>query len=338
MAYFLSSAVRLRNGPNRCSGQIEVFQNSQWGTVCESEWDSHDAQVVCRELNCGDAVNASGRARYSHGSGPIWLEGFNCTGKEASLRECPQSPWREHSCNHNQDASVECSWRLRLVNGSSRCSGRVEVFHNQHWEAICEHDWDLDKAHVVCREVDCGEALSATGGSYFGSGSGHIRLHLGYCEGQDTAFFDCELRDRGDQSCASKGAAGVICSELRLVNGPHRCSGRIEVLHNELWGTVCGAGWDTQNAEVVCRQLGCGNVVKISNGALFGQGSGPIWLERVNCSGKEASLSECHQGPWGEHSCDHSQDVSVECSGQVRLVNGSSHCSGRVEVLYKQHW
>ncbi|XP_067319359.1 scavenger receptor cysteine-rich type 1 protein M130-like [Anolis sagrei] len=329
--------LRLVNGPDRCSGNLEVLHKQQWGTVCDSGWDARDAQVVCRELNCGDASTAFGGVRYGQGSGLIWLENVNCTGGETSLAACPKSPWGKHSCNHSQDVSVKCSGQIRLVNGSNPCSGRLEMFGEQQWNTICDDDyWNLGTAEFFCRTLNCGPALSTPRGFHFGRKYNPVKLAYYSCIMKGDSIILCDVRDWGP--CESGEAAGVICSEAHLVNGPNPCSGQIELLHNQEWGTVCDTSWDIHDAQVVCRELGCGNALKAFRGAHHGQGSGPIWLEGLNCTGKEASLRECPRSPWGEHHCNHSQDASVECTGWIRLANGSSRCSGTVEVLHKQQW
>lgn len=103
------------------------------------------------------------------------------------------------------------------------------------------------------------------------------------------------------------------------MNGNDSCSGRVEVLYNNVWGTVCDDDWDMSNANAVCRQVGCGPASAAKTQAYFGYGSGPILLDNVECAGFEAFLSDCFHLGWGQHNCGHHEDAGVICERKAWL-------------------
>ncbi|XP_035745294.1 scavenger receptor cysteine-rich type 1 protein M130 [Egretta garzetta] len=126
--------------------------------------------------------------------------------------------------------------------------------------------------------------------------------------------------------------------EVRLKDGGGRCAGRVEVKHEDQWGTVFGGYWNMEDAAVVCKQLGCGSALEAPQYGHFGSGSGRTWLSDAGCRGTESALSDCAHGGWGKYTWDHRFDAGVKCSGFVQLVGGDSRCSGRVEIHDGDQW
>ena len=125
--------------------------------------------------------------------------------------------------------------------------------------------------------------------------------HYGpYCYSGNTDFFYYYSADR---------------EKLRVVGGEDACSGRVEIWNQGSWGTICDDSWDLADANVVCRQLGCGSAVSALSEAAFGEGTGPIWLEKVHCKGTELSLWDCPSKPLFGKNCNHKEDAAVDCSG-----------------------
>ena len=151
----------------------------------------------------------------------------------------------------------------------------------------------------------------------------------------DTAY-DVQVRasnaeGAGDWSPAASGRTnasdGAAEGDVRLVDGSTELEGRVEIYHNSEWGTVCDDRFVSDDAAVVCRQLGYTGGEAHARAA-FGAGTGTIWMDDVQCTGSESRLADCPFGGWGLHNCRHSEDVGVSCGAATSMSLTRAALSG----------
>ncbi|KAG6921531.1 lysyl oxidase -like protein 3B-like, partial [Chelydra serpentina] len=191
------------------------------------------------------------------------------------------------------------------------------------------------------------------------------RLHSVACTGNEVHVSMCPLEFyKGNATGACKGGMPAVVScmpgplfttgsapkkqqqrqqqqgqRVRLKGGAKAGEGRVEVLKNSEWGTVCDDRWNLLTASVVCRELGFGSAKEALTGARMGQGMGPIHMNEVQCAGSETSLWRCPYKNITAEDCKHAEDAGVRCNipymgyeTTIRLSGGRSRFEGRVEV------
>ena len=143
-------------------------------------------------------------------------------------------------------------------------------------------------------------------------------------------------------------STGSTCTygDVQLVDGSNQYEGRVEVCINDQWGTVCDNSWGTTDATTVCKQLGyayTSSTISIIHSlifyvkiilmlfslagkayanAYFGQGTGPIVLDSVQCSSINNKILQCPSNPILQvsSSCGHDDDAAVGCEGGIMSV------------------
>ncbi|XP_052356416.1 CD5 antigen-like [Oncorhynchus keta] len=238
-----------------------------------------------------------------------------------------------------QSVSPPAEDSVRLVNGTTSCSGTVEVFYRGEWSGLCTGWWDMMlEVKVVCRELNCGNPVAESRGGLIEDG--RIGVRLLRCSGDESSIRQCEYIGGKPGVCYGEYYHHVTCSEsVRLVDGAGLCSGRVEVKSNQSWASVCEADFDRQDAEVVCRDVGCGAPAALQGG-LYGEGEGQTWDKEFQCKGNESLLLDCDTSDRENNTCLPGNAVGLTCSepDDVRLVGGGSRCAGGVEWYDQGEW
>lgn len=134
----------------------------------------------------------------------------------------------------------------RLANGSTTCSGRVELLHGGTWGTLCDYLWDLPAANDLCQQLNCGVALQIPDGQPFGKGNGSVWNGTFSCKKDGSHLRDCSVSVLGRDECPAGKDARVVCSGEQWKS-----------LRAEQNSFFCGKIW-TQNPEGLCgAELSC---------------------------------------------------------------------------------
>ncbi|XP_038078847.1 deleted in malignant brain tumors 1 protein-like [Patiria miniata] len=257
-----------------------------------------------------------------------------------------------------QETAAAEELQVRLSGGFTPSEGRVMIFAEGLWRAVCDTDWGLPDAEVVCRQLGNGYATMAWRGAHFGELTGpgdELRIILS-CKGTEKEVSACPRHQISSQSCGKFKTAGVRCgnvselkeNQVRLVGGMTPNVGRVEVFQNGTWSVVCLGSWDMTKASVACRELGYPGVIADWGRTAIHSDHAGILQKTVNfmsCSGLENKIFDCKVGIPGNSQCQ--EPATVSCAADdpngllpygIRLAGGDQPNKGRVEINLGDSW
>uniref|UniRef100_A0A8B9GTN3 SRCR domain-containing protein n=1 Tax=Astyanax mexicanus TaxID=7994 RepID=A0A8B9GTN3_ASTMX len=144
---------------------------------------------------------------------PLWLKTPHPVNSDGVMQGTVCGSWIEGCCNFEFNIHVKaCPGNyyvykfvkpplcylayaadpIRLAGGNRTCEGRVELYHAGRWGTICDDDWNMNAAQVVCRQLGCGKALAAPVNGRFGPGSGPIWMDNTQCQGTEAYLVQCK--------------------------------------------------------------------------------------------------------------------------------------------------
>nr|XP_020513315.1 lysyl oxidase homolog 3 isoform X1 [Labrus bergylta] len=243
--------------------------------------------------------------------------------------------------------------------------GVVEVKYKDGWAQICDQGWTIKNTRVVCGMLGFPHERKVNKNFYklyLERQKSFFHVHSVACTGSEVHLAACQLefsKPNATSTCQGGMAVVVSCmpgpqfmqnsglkkklkisSNVRLKGGARLGEGRVEVLKDNEWGTVCDDRWNLQSASVVCRELGFGTAKEALTGGRMGQGMGPIYMNEVKCLGLEKSVWNCPFKNITSEDCQHMEDAAVRCNvpylgleNLIRITGGRTRYEGRLEVL-----
>uniref|UniRef100_A0A8C7WUQ0 SRCR domain-containing protein n=1 Tax=Oryzias sinensis TaxID=183150 RepID=A0A8C7WUQ0_9TELE len=254
------ATVRLM-GSSRCSGELQVKSGREWRAVYAKGFLRRETRLanVCKNQKCGSHVSSTikqlPREKPVFYISPVFFDELPLNMEECWYRDTMSS----------QTMEITCLDSVRLENGSSRCSGRLEVKSNNLWSSVCEDDFDLLDAEVVCRELGCG-APSVLKGALYGEAEAPILTREFLCEGHESVLLDCGSSWRKTKACPPDKAVGLTCSDPVRLMGSSRCSGELQVKIGREWRAVDAEGFLRRETTLanVCKNQKCGSHVSLT--------------------------------------------------------------------------
>ena len=116
---------------------------------------------------------------------------------------------------------------VRLAGAPISNAGRVEVLYAGVWGTIRGWNWDINGAHVVCRQLGYPGVISFGSSYQFGIGNGPSWFENVRCLGNESSFEECSKDTLGYPNgyysslatvlCKSKPQQGEICIEVNNI-------------------------------------------------------------------------------------------------------------------------
>ncbi len=327
--------VRLRNGDGSNHGMVEVYFGGAWRDVCDDTYDAAArdafADVVCTQLGF-TGTGHEFLVGFGGGSGSPVMDDVYCTGTESNLSQCPFLGWDRENCSGAEAVGVRCvpgEGDIRLVGGPHGMEGRLQIYHSGAWGEVCDDYFDgYYSAYYGYSTTTVCQQLGYAGGTFlstYDAPTATFVLDDVNCTGTERRIGDCPHQPWGTENCFTSEGAGFRCAvhaegDIRLVDGTARNSGRVEVLHSNVWGTVCDDGISysgtaqTNFIAVGCEQLGFSSAGTALVTSSVADGIDPVWMDNVACAGTESTLSSCPFNGWGIENCSHYEDIGLSCT------------------------
>ncbi|XP_046635916.1 lysyl oxidase homolog 2-like isoform X2 [Daphnia pulicaria] len=201
---------------------------------------------------------------------------------------------------------------VRIVDGLRENEGNVEIYHSGKWGSICDDEWDIRDATVVCRELGYSDVVQETHNSMYGPARYPFWMDNLYCVGGENNLTDCRFDGWGISDCEESEAAGVICKPGPL----SRLTAQTTTTTTTTTTSTTMSPLTTTTTRAIRTTLSVGQTAKPENSSAIPADASSAATKRVQQDMAPAMRIK---------------DI-IGSKGKIRLRGGRSKEEGRVEV------
>ena len=227
---------------------------------------------------------------------------------------------------------------LRLLSASEDDrTGKLEIAHESEWGSVCSKGFTHSSAHIACKSMGMhsGARLGPptnTSSSpcqehqLCGDADQTIWLDSVHCKGSESQLSACSRSSWGKAKCTHSDDVMIMCGEGAIRLGKEKVydsgaiSGRLEIFHDGVWGTICynpHSGNGNATASAACRHLKLPEpgMAIVSMEKPTPMDSVPIHMANLDCVETESRLDGCMHAGWQDipFFCTHAYDLHIQC-------------------------
>ncbi|KAK1897917.1 Scavenger receptor cysteine-rich type 1 protein M160 [Dissostichus eleginoides] len=330
--------------PSHCYGKVYIKRNDSLQPVCASGWTDTEAEVVCKELRCGNVLSNAKSPQGEEMDPPrdVIMHNVECSGKEESLWHCRAQRDKNLKCSSKAYVVCSESMEVKLKDTPGKCAGRLEIKYEGKWQrnrSPGNSDF-LERPNPNVKKeavgITCqGHAMIFLEGDYCSGKPGpeeKVWDKFYSCSPKETSLFDCgETQNPKDNATI----ANVKCSGEKTFNLSEGCWGYVNVCLNGKCGGVCANPWTEEDSRMLCTSQNCGEHVRKP---ITKTKPMEVKFKSLHFIDKTHNLTNCNLVRFDDNdtTCD-DDPAYVVCSGSVKASFNTSRkkCSGGLKVYYE---